>query len=111
MAPLSPSLRRSAPARLPRTQTQKPWKRCWRKSRRCLKRNYERNWARIQRIPTGGQHMSNLSERIKNLTPEQQELLRRRMNERAPAPAEVRVAAPASTATLEPSSTRRKVDF
>ena len=55
--------------------------------------------------------MSNLSERIKNLTPEQQELLRRRMNERAPTRAEVRVAPAAAAATLEPSSTRRKVDF
>jgi natural product biosynthesis luciferase-like monooxygenase protein len=55
---------------------------------------------------------SSLSDRIKNLTPEQQELLRRRMQQRElkqpePAPAEPVV----TTASVEPPRLRRKIDF
>lgn len=53
--------------------------------------------------------MSNLSDRIRNLTPEQQELLRRRMQGREPAPASADSAAP--SAALSASRTQRKVDF
>ncbi|HXB21832.1 MAG TPA: MupA/Atu3671 family FMN-dependent luciferase-like monooxygenase [Candidatus Solibacter sp.] len=55
--------------------------------------------------------MSNLSDRIKNLTPEQQELLRRRM-QRQPDPAGMAVSSPAApAATAERQRARRKVDF
>src|SRR3989442_2636355 len=53
--------------------------------------------------------MSSLSDRIKNLTPEQQELLRRRMNQRDPSPAVSNPVAPDLVSDLP--RLRRKLDF
>src|SRR5947209_3220330 len=60
------------------------WKPCWPISRECLKIGCARNCDRRARIRKGrGEYsMTDFTERIRNLTPGQQELLRHRMEEK-----------------------------